>query len=132
VNQPEAAIHHYTDALKLLAVQSDGMAQVWAHPLQANLLLARAEGYRITKQFDNSEADYLAAANLIPDDPLIPFYRGLIALAWGDEATAINLSQTAWQMANPRLQDEMRQELMSNPGYLALVNALKIDQNDPS
>lgn len=124
------AIESYSEALSHLLNHTEGMVQTWAIGLQARLLLARAGAYFRQPNFDAAEADYLAAKQLIPDDAMIDFQLGLIAWQRGAESEALKLCQAGWEAAKPRLRDEMRRELASNPGQMALAKALQIEQNE--
>jgi tetratricopeptide (TPR) repeat protein len=110
----------YTDALAGLEVHAQTLAPSWAAPLQARLLLARAGVYRGLDQLELAEADYALAGDLVPDDPMIGFGRGLIAFLRGDMQMAEALCGAAFAQASERLRQAMRAELEMDVRYTPL------------
>lgn len=83
--------------------------------MKARMLLARAHAYRRAGLLEPAHAHYTAAARHIPDDPMIPFCRGLIAAASGDLSNAVTLCREALASAAPAVQAEMQRELQHTP-----------------
>lgn len=123
LNNHKQAIQHYSDALatiqKRYPIDTQSTAQVLAsgnmgdavsltiEGIFARLLLARAEAHQHTEQWGLAEADYKAAAKLIPDDPVILFNLGVIAFRRGNPDNACALCQQALQKASPTLHNHM-------------------------
>jgi tetratricopeptide (TPR) repeat protein len=118
------AVTHYGEALAMLSQHFDLNADRHAAAIQARLLLARADAYSQLEQYDAAEADYLAAAKIIPDDPMIPFKRGLLAAGRGDLETAVSLCREAMSTANDVLRAGMEGELKA-PRYHELAERLQ-------
>jgi tetratricopeptide (TPR) repeat protein len=116
----EMAITAYTEALSLLDAHDETLSPKWAAPLKARLLLARAGVYRRENILAQAEADYKAAGELIPNDPMIAFGQGLIAQLGNDSQTAADLCTHAYHSTNDRLREEMRHELESDVRYAEL------------
>jgi tetratricopeptide (TPR) repeat protein len=98
---------HYTEALRLLATEFNLDIDAFARPLQVNLLMARAGAYATLGQFQAADADYAAAAALMPDDPMIPFWRGFVLADLGRAGDAVTLCRAALDRANPTLKATM-------------------------
>src|SRR5690606_40132974 len=79
-------------------------------PIQARLLLARAGAYRRAGLLDQADEHYAAAGQLVPDDPSIPFNRGMLAWLRGDEAQALKLCRDALKSAS----DNVRSHLLKD------------------
>lgn len=92
--------------------------------MAVRLLLARADALFRLNQLDRADADYQTAAALIPDDPMIPFNRGLIAARRGDLATAQSWCQTAYTQASPALRERMRAVLCDDATYATVAASL--------
>jgi tetratricopeptide (TPR) repeat protein len=120
-----AAVERYDSALSQLDSRFDLSADQAARAIKARLLLARANTYRALKRPEQAESDYAEAAAIIPDDPIIPFNRGLLALERGDLESAVNLCREALAAASDTLQTNMRQTL-KDPRYQALVARLDL------
>jgi len=91
---------------------------------KAALLLKRAAAYHRLKQYAAAEADYLAAEAIIPDDPMIPFNRGLVIFEQGNLRRALPLCRDALDHAPRALRDHMRDVLFGDPRYHMLAQAL--------
>ena len=117
------AAEHFCSALDELA-KRESSALIAAQ--RARLLLRRADAYRRLRRFDDADADYAAAAAIIPDDPLIGFNRGLVACERGDLDSALLLCAAALDAAPDALRDHMRAAL-ADPPYAAL--AILLDGN---
>lgn len=96
---------------------------------RAQLLLARADARRLERQFQAADDDYAVAERLIPDDPMIPFMRGLMLFAaHGSSQTAFRkalpICRDALDRANPALSEQMRNALLDDPLYRPLAQAL--------
>ena len=101
-------------------------ANPYLEPIKARLHLARAATYRRLGFLDQAGQDYSAAEAMIPDDPVIPFNRGLIAWLLGDVETALELCRPALAQANSRLREEMLHELQEYPRYADLLQELTL------
>ncbi len=112
----DEAIHTYTKALKLLSDASpdghttDAKAN-WAAPFEADLYLRRARAWIFLENYDKAEADYQDAAKRIPDDPMIPFKMGIIALLRGDTEQGEKLCREASMSAPVAIKALMISEL---------------------
>jgi tetratricopeptide (TPR) repeat protein len=118
--EAQTAVASYTQALSLLDAHDETLSPKWSQPLKARILLARAGVYRRENRLEQAEADYKAAGELIPDDPMIAFAKGLIAQLRNDPQTAADLCTHAYHSANDRLREEMRHELESDVRYAEL------------
>lgn len=93
-------------------------------PIQARLLLARAGAYRRAGLLDQADEHYAAAGQLVPDDPSIPFNRGMLAWLRGDEAQALKLCRDALKSASDNVRSHLLNELNAEPELNALRVAL--------
>jgi tetratricopeptide (TPR) repeat protein len=93
---------------------------------RAHLLLKRADAYRRLKRFADADADYRTVEAIIPDDPLIPFNRGLLIYEQGNLRGALPLCRDAMDHAPDALRDLMRNTLMDEPRYRTLAQALLV------
>ena len=97
----------------------------WLGPVRARLLLARGHAYRRQAFYEQAEAHYREAEAMIPDDPLIPFFLGVVGyLQSGDYDTALALCQTAYTAASEALRDQMQLELGNDPRLAGLLPAI--------
>ena len=115
-----AAAEQYCSALAQLADTKDPLRLLQ----RATLLLKRADAYRRLKQYADSEADYLAAEAIIPDDPMIPFNRGLLIFEQGNLRRALPPCRDALDHAPDALREHMRHALLDEPRYCTLAQAL--------
>lgn len=139
--KPKTALAHYTAALDHLqqryqldtsqnatvmqdATISDA-ASMTIPAVYARLLLARAEVQQHMGDYEDAEADYRAAGRMIPDDPMIPFNRALVALQHGDERQAQQLCEQAIQLATPTLLRQMREAINAEAHYQVLRRLLE-------
>ena len=67
----------------------------WAAPFEADLYLRRARAWIFLENYTEAEADYQDAAKRIPDDPMIPFKMGIIAMLRGDTEQGEKLCREA-------------------------------------
>lgn len=118
-----AAIEAYSQALDLLEAHSTGMDERWALPLRARILLARSSVNRKRGEYMSAEADAAAADTLIPDDPAVPFNRGLIAALNGDLTTAKALVRGALEAAPDVMREAFVRELKADPRFAPLLQA---------
>lgn len=114
------AVEHFCSAVDQLGESKDPLLQLQ----RATLLLKRADTYRRLKQFAEAEADYLAAELIIPDDPTIPFNRGLLIFEQGKLRRALPLCRDALDHAPEALREHMRHALLDEPRYRTLAQAL--------
>jgi tetratricopeptide (TPR) repeat protein len=99
----------------LALAQLEGRHDPYLVPVRARLLLARAHAYRRLGLLDQAEMHYAAAADLMPDDPLIPFNRGLVAAAQGDLDRAEVICRAAFVAASAALRSQMCKSLLAHP-----------------
>jgi len=116
-----AATARYGLALAHLGEQPDP----WLAPMRARLLLARAHAYRRLELFDQAAAHYRAAEDIVPDDPLIPFLRGLVCFLQGDLQAAIALCRPVFTAANDALHQQMLDELQNDARHAGLLAAIE-------
>lgn len=111
----QASIAHYDSTLQALRARhtiADAQAATLAIAgIYARVLLARGGALMRCARYTEAEADYTAAAVLIPNDPMILFNLGLLAAHQGDTRTAKTRCTAAYQAAPPALQDHMRAAL---------------------
>ncbi len=117
------AVEDYCLALDQLA---QGDKSALSETQRAHLLLKRADAYRRLRRFADADADYRAAEAIIPNDPLIPFNRGLLVYEQGNLRQALPLCRDALDSAPEALRDLMRNTLMDEPRYRALGQALLV------
>jgi tetratricopeptide (TPR) repeat protein len=119
--QDAIASEHFCSALDQLdQAQKNGITETQ----KAHLLLKRAEAYRRLKRYEDAEADYRSAEAIIPNDPMIPFNRGLLTYEQGHLRQALPLCRDALDHAPEGLREHMRRVLTSDPRYHTLVQAL--------
>lgn len=116
------ATARYSQALNQLA---ELKANPYLKPIKARLYVMRAAAYRRQGFLDQAVQDYRAAETLIPDDPVIPFNRGLIAWLKGDPDSALELCRQALAQANDSLRAEMLREVEAHPQFAALLDQLR-------
>lgn len=105
------ATARYGLALAQLDEQHDPAVDRYLAPVMARLLLARAHAYRRLGDFASAEAHYTSAGDFIPDDPAIPFNRGLLRAAQGDLEGAVALCRPALDAASDVVRAGLRGEL---------------------
>lgn len=135
-----AAVRHYTVALDLIAFAQGIPAQpvrmtqdaadldaasMTIAASAARLLLSRAHAHRRAGNRSAAGDDYAQAAVLLPGDPAIPFYRGMLAALEGDLAAAVPLCRDALRAAPAPLRRILHAELAADPRLLDLANRLK-------
>lgn len=119
-----SAVNHYSDALEHVESTMDTVNVPFAANLKAQILLKRANTYQHLQSLAEADADYAAAEQIIPDDPMIPFNRGLIAVLQGDSERGGELCRSAYTNAPAALRDEMRKALAEDEGYAPIAAAL--------
>lgn len=112
------AIQSYTAALDLLEEHHHDPNM---NPIRARLLLARADSFQRKNQLGYADSDYLNAAGLIPNDPVILFNRGLITARQGDKEKAAELCREALEQTNDTLRKKLLMELKTHYPALAIV-----------
>jgi tetratricopeptide (TPR) repeat protein len=115
------ATARYGLALAQVDEHFDSAVDRYIAPIKARLLLARADAYRRLGQIEQADSHYLDAANLIPDDPTIPFNRGLLAMLQDELPDALELCRQGLTNASPMLRAEMEKTLRADPRYSELV-----------
>lgn len=101
------AADRYGLALAQIESRFDVTVDKYLAPIKAYILIARAHAFRRLDQTEQADNHYLDAAKLIPDEPTIPFYRGMLAFARGDVETAATLCRDALTHASEKLRAEM-------------------------
>ena len=79
--------------IQLLETAFDLETDAFAKPIQTNLLMARGQAYATVGKFHEAEADYAAAQAIMPDDPMIPFWRSLVLMDLGQIDAGVALCQ---------------------------------------
>ncbi|PJF23207.1 MAG: hypothetical protein CUN56_02150 [Phototrophicales bacterium] len=102
-----AAVMHYTQALNTLPPQSSQALQ----GIAARLLLARGAAYLVMQRWDDAEADYVAAEQIIPDDPIIVFNRGVIRYHRGERQGGLAQCYQAIEAAPAAMRPAMQAAL---------------------
>jgi tetratricopeptide (TPR) repeat protein len=115
------AAEHYCTALDQLPPSDNPLREIQ----RAGLLLLRADTYRRLKQYADADADYTAAEAIAPNDPTIPFNRGLLTFEQGDLPLALALCKGAMERAPEILRNTaMLKILREEPRYAALYSAI--------
>lgn len=125
VENSELAIENYDAALNDLDRQLDTINDPFARSIKAQTLLKRA---RVHWQLDHTaeaDADYAAAAALGINDPMLTFYRGLVAAEHGEIDAALELCKEALTDAKPAERERMMTLLGRKTAYEPLVAALQ-------
>jgi tetratricopeptide (TPR) repeat protein len=112
---------HFMRALAGVATLADNPALA---AVRAGVMLRLGHICRYRNDRAAAYAYYQIAEQIIPDDPLIPFYRGLLALLAGDLPAAGDLCRAAYDAANPALREQMRAALAEDMRYLPLKEIL--------
>ncbi len=120
-----AAVAGYDQALALLDADFDTEAIAYLVPIKARLLLACAHAYRRLGAYHHAAQDYADAEQMMPDDPMIRFNRGLVAFLQDDSITAVTLCQTALTAANDSFRSQMLTTLQADSAYTALLAQLR-------
>jgi tetratricopeptide (TPR) repeat protein len=120
------AARYFSDALTALEKDFGQASNDFIANLKAQILLKRADVYQRLQSLSESDADYAAAEQIIPNDPMIPFNRGLIALLQGDSARGIALCRSAYTNAPDALRDEMQKALAEDKRYAPIAAALEM------
>ncbi len=109
------ATARYGLALAQIDARFDTHVDKYLAPIKARILLARAHAYRRLDQIEQADEHYRAAAFLIPDEPAIPFHRGLLAYLRGDLNTALDLCREGLTHVSATLRDELLKTLQNYP-----------------
>lgn len=118
------AIDDYSRALAHLEKNFNLDVDQFAWPIQANILANRARMYATLERYDEAAEDFLAAQECVPDDPMLPFMRGLVAADQGDLTEAVAICGEAMTQANDWLRASMESILRANPRYAGLAMLL--------
>jgi len=114
----QGARAQYQAALDAL---EQGSAFVWVAAVKARLHLALAEVCIHLADYPQAESHYQVAEALVPDDPMIAFNRGLLAVLQGDRDTAISLCAASYGKANAALRERMAAALREDVRYNEIV-----------
>lgn len=120
-----SAARYYSAAISLLTSATERDDR-FADAFRARLLLARADAHRKSGQFEFADADYVTAEQLTPGDPMIPFYRGIIAWQRGEHDEGVALVRGAMNDANDMVQDTMRRVLVDGKIFSGLLDAMDV------
>lgn len=94
---------------------ADPIPGAWEASQWVEIYLARAEAHRHLANFDAALADLACAEKHLPDDPGIPFGRGLVAWARGDADGAFPLLRAGLESAGPGVREEFWRALVDYP-----------------
>jgi tetratricopeptide (TPR) repeat protein len=119
------AVTYYDQSLARIEALFGKTTDDIAANIRARILLKRGGAHHRLGNLDAADADYAAAAEVIPDDPVIAFNRGLVAAERGDMRAAQSQVISALATAPVALRARMRQELRSAPKYAKLVSVLE-------
>lgn len=75
--------------------------------MQARILLARGHARRRLLHLQAAEQDYAEAGRILPGEPTIPFYRGLLLAGSGETQAALDLCRSALAAVPPALREEL-------------------------
>ncbi|MGQ9909892.1 MAG: tetratricopeptide repeat protein [Candidatus Flexifilum sp.] len=123
--QPQDAIAEFTGALEALSARPDQPALIVNY--RGQLHLKRAQAYAAAGQYALAQADYAAAADLIPGDATIAFARGMMLWAQGDTAAGQALCAQALADAGSAQRERLRAMLAEEPRWRDLAAALHLD-----
>lgn len=110
-----AAARDAFTALIAAGAPADPTPGAWEASQWVEIYLARAETYRRLGDFDAALADLACAEKHLPDDPGIPFGRGLVAWARGDSDGAFPLLRAGLESAAPGVREEFWRALADYP-----------------
>jgi tetratricopeptide (TPR) repeat protein len=96
--------------------------------IRARIRLQRAGAALRIGLLPEADADYAAAGTVIPDDPMIPFNRGEIALRQGDAEAAATFFKVAYDGANPTLR-KLMWEAAAADDVLSVAWAAIVDES---
>ena len=105
------ATARYGLALAQIEARHDLAVDRYLAPVVARLLLARAHAYRRLDELESAAEHYSAAEALVPDDPALPFYRGLLLARQGKLAEALPLCRAGLASASAPLRAALWQEV---------------------
>jgi tetratricopeptide (TPR) repeat protein len=97
---------------------------VWIDGVKARVHLALADVCIQMSDYPQANLHYITAENFVPDDPMIPFNRGLVCALQGDAAQAIPLCRAAYGKANETLRARMEMTLREDERYGDVVDAV--------
>jgi tetratricopeptide (TPR) repeat protein len=129
LDDPQAANTYYTQALDRTERLFDVTSDVIAANIKARVLLKRAGTFVALGDDPAADADYQAAAAIIPDDPMIAFNRALIAARRNDTSQALVLLGETYTHAPQQLRQMMEAELRASQQYAPLLNALGLSND---
>ncbi len=119
-----AAARESFAALIAAHAPADPEAAPWEAPGWGAIYLQRAEACRRMGDFDAALADLDRAESFVPDDPALPFGRGLIAWAQGDKGRAFALLRAGLAAAGPGVRTGFWRALAGYPRLDELRTAL--------
>lgn len=135
-----AAVRYYSAALDLIAASHSLPAQparmtgdatnldaatLTVAASAARIVLSRAHAYRRAGNIAAAQTGYERAAVLLPTDPAIPFYQGMVAALQGDISAGVVLCRDALRAAPAPLRRTLHAELAANPRLMELSARLK-------
>lgn len=123
------AVLRYGLALAQIETRFDFTIDGWGRALKARLLLARGNAYVRQNHLDEAESDFDAAAELVPDDPMLLFYRAVIAALRDDVDEAVKLCNHALAHATDAIRTEMITTLKADTRLTSLVHQLHLDES---
>ncbi len=114
------AAEHFCSALDQLGQVDNALLELQ----RAALLLKRGAAYHRLRRYAEADADYQSAEAIIPNDPMIPFNRGLLIFEQSGLRRALPLCRDALDHASQTMRDHMRDLLMNDARYHVLAQAL--------
>ena len=121
----DRAAQYFSDALTAVEKNFGATSNDFIANLKAQILLKRADVYQRLQSLAQADADYAAAEQIIPNDPMIAFNRGLIALLQGDSERGIALCRDAYANAPAALREEMQKALAEDERYAPIAAAIQ-------
>jgi tetratricopeptide (TPR) repeat protein len=120
----QAAVDDYSQAIQHFESVSAGLVDSYAKPISTRLHIARGHAHRQLGQIADAQADYAAAREGIPNDPLIDFNLGLTYALLGNLNRALECCRAALEASNAVLRAEIERDLQ-DPRYAELAQQLR-------
>ncbi|MEO0563455.1 MAG: hypothetical protein AAF125_15200, partial [Chloroflexota bacterium] len=130
LEDPRMAIQYYTQALDRTASLAATAGDDIAANIRARVLLKRASAYQVQAAWPEADADYVAAARIVPDDPMIPFNRGVVTFHMGRVAAARVLLTEAAEAASDYIKRLMTEAAAEDDALAALWREIAGDPED--
>lgn len=121
LHDDEQALTYYGEALARIEGLYSRTSPEMAANIKARVLLKRGGVYQRMGKLAEADLDFDAAVKVIPDDPMIPFNRGLIAMKEGKTKDATEYVQSALENVPVALREMMHDEVKSDDAYVPLL-----------